>query len=66
MRALRERAGGAAGGAGIIVVVGGVIPPQDYDFLRAQGVAAIFGPGTRITAASREVLAAVRGARVKA
>jgi len=32
----------------IIVVVGGVIPPQDYDFLYKAGVAAIFGPGTRI------------------
>ncbi|MBQ6081119.1 MAG: methylmalonyl-CoA mutase, partial [Bacteroidales bacterium] len=32
----------------IIVVVGGVIPPQDYDFLYKAGAAAIFGPGTRI------------------
>ena len=32
----------------IIVVAGGVIPPQDYDFLYKAGVAAIFGPGTRI------------------
>ncbi|RJQ83778.1 methylmalonyl-CoA mutase [Amycolatopsis panacis] len=30
----------------IMVVVGGVIPPQDYDELRAAGAAAIFGPGT--------------------
>ena len=41
----------------IKVVVGGVIPPQDYDFLRERGVAAIFGPGTRIPVAAREVLA---------
>jgi methylmalonyl-CoA mutase len=33
----------------ILVVVGGVIPPQDYDFLYKAGVAAIFGPGTPIT-----------------
>jgi methylmalonyl-CoA mutase len=64
MRALRERAG--AGAANVVVVVGGVIPPQDYAFLREQGVACVFGPGTRITAASREVLAAVRSARRKA
>ena len=32
----------------IIVIAGGVIPPQDYDFLYKAGVAAIFGPGTRI------------------
>ena len=32
----------------IIVVAGGVIPAQDYDFLYKAGVAAIFGPGTRI------------------
>lgn len=32
----------------IIVVVGGVIPPQDYEFLRRHGAAAIFGPGTVI------------------
>ena len=32
----------------IIVIAGGVIPAQDYDFLYKAGVAAIFGPGTRI------------------
>ncbi|ROT82668.1 putative methylmalonyl-CoA mutase, mitochondrial isoform X1 [Penaeus vannamei] len=31
----------------ILVIAGGVIPPQDYDFLRDAGVAAIFGPGKR-------------------
>ena len=35
----------------IIVICGGVIPQQDYDFLRQAGVAAIFGPGTNIPAA---------------
>jgi methylmalonyl-CoA mutase len=36
----------------IMVVVGGVIPPQDYDELRAAGAAAIFGPGTVIADAA--------------
>jgi len=43
----------------IIVVAGGVIPPQDYDFLRDLGVACIFGPGTPIPGAARQVLAAI-------
>ena len=45
------------GGDDILVVVGGVIPPQDYDELRAAGVAAVFGPGTNIPQAASEVLA---------
>jgi methylmalonyl-CoA mutase len=40
----------------IMVVVGGVIPPQDYDELRAAGAAAIFGPGTVIPGAAHELL----------
>jgi methylmalonyl-CoA mutase len=40
----------------IIVVIGGVIPPKDYEFLRANGACAIFGPGTVIPAAARTVL----------
>ncbi len=40
----------------IMVVVGGVIPPQDYQFLYDHGAAAIFGPGTVIPAAAREML----------
>ena len=28
-----------------MVVAGGVIPPQDYDFLKQAGVSAVFGPG---------------------
>ncbi|QXC61410.1 methylmalonyl-CoA mutase [Aquihabitans sp. G128] len=47
----------AKGAEDILVVVGGVIPPQDYDFLRQIGVAAIFGPGTNIVDAATEVLA---------
>ena len=47
----------AAEGAGdILVVVGGVIPPADYDFLRAAGVAAVFGPGTVVARAAGAVL----------
>ena len=49
----------ARGAAHIGVVVGGVIPVQDYDFLREHGVAAIFGPGTRIPVAACEVLRAI-------
>ena len=40
----------------ILVITGGVIPPQDYDFLKQQGVAAIFGPGTRIPLAAVDVI----------
>ena len=40
----------------IMVVCGGVIPPQDYEALRAAGVAAIFGPGTRLPATGREIM----------
>jgi len=40
----------------IVVVLGGVVPPQDHKAMRAQGVAAIFGPGTQIPAAANEIL----------
>ncbi len=50
----------------IIVFVGGVIPPQDYDFLWKAGVSGIFGPGTPIPAAAKDVLAAIRKARAPA
>jgi methylmalonyl-CoA mutase len=40
----------------ILVVVGGVIPPQDHEFLKSNGAAAVFGPGTFIPDAVREVL----------
>lgn len=45
----------------IAVVVGGVIPPQDYDFLYQQGVSCIFGPGTPIPQAASQVLEAIQG-----
>lgn len=41
----------------IMVIVGGVIPHQDYDFLYEQGVAGVFGPGTKIAVAARQILA---------
>jgi methylmalonyl-CoA mutase len=40
----------------ILVVAGGVIPVQDYAFLRAAGAAAIFGPGTKIPDSARQLL----------
>ncbi|MDF0727365.1 methylmalonyl-CoA mutase [Cytobacillus sp. S13-E01] len=40
----------------ILVVAGGVIPAQDYDYLREQGAAAIFGPGTVIPVAAQKVI----------
>ncbi len=44
-------------GAGdVLIVCGGVIPEKDYDFLYKAGAAAIFGPGTNIPEAAREVL----------
>ncbi len=46
----------AQGAGDVVVVCGGVIPPQDYDFLRDAGVAAVFGPGTNILEAAGKVL----------
>ena len=40
----------------IIVTVGGVIPPQDYDFLFSKGVAAVFGPGTPLPFSAKKVM----------
>jgi methylmalonyl-CoA mutase len=47
--------------AHVVVVCGGVIPPQDYDFLTEAGVAAIFGPGTNIIEAAETVLSVAAG-----
>lgn len=44
------------GRSDIMVVAGGVIPAQDYQFLYDHGAACIFGPGTVIPAAAREML----------
>ncbi|MGD0341153.1 MAG: methylmalonyl-CoA mutase [Bacteroidales bacterium] len=40
----------------ILVIAGGVIPPQDYKFLYDAGVVAIFGPGTSVSKAARQIL----------
>jgi methylmalonyl-CoA mutase len=45
-----------AGRADIKVVAGGVIPPQDYDFLRDAGVQGIYGPGTNVVEAGADML----------
>ncbi|MGI9395102.1 MAG: methylmalonyl-CoA mutase [Boseongicola sp.] len=47
----------------ILVICGGVIPQQDYEFLMASGVKAIFGPGTNIPAAAGDILRLIREAR---
>jgi methylmalonyl-CoA mutase len=49
----------------IIVVAGGVIPKQDYDYLYAAGVKGIFGPGTQIPIAARDVLDSINAAALK-
>ncbi len=51
---------GKIGRQDIMVVVGGVIPPQDYDFLKENGAAAVFGPGTCIPDAAKELLTQLR------
>jgi methylmalonyl-CoA mutase len=53
----------AQGAGEILVVCGGVIPQQDYGFLKAAGVSAIFGPGTNIPEAAREILDLIRTRR---
>ncbi|OOY15750.1 methylmalonyl-CoA mutase [Thioclava sp. DLFJ4-1] len=58
IEALKEK-----GAEDIIVICGGVIPQQDYDYLKKAGVKAIFGPGTNIPLAAREILDIVRQAR---
>jgi methylmalonyl-CoA mutase len=45
----------------ILVVVGGVVPPHDLQFLRAAGVAAVFGPGSVIPLCAQEILTALSG-----
>ncbi|WP_416896960.1 MAG: methylmalonyl-CoA mutase [Minwuia sp.] len=47
----------------ILVICGGVIPSGDYDMLRQQGVAGIYGPGTHIPAAAAEILDLIKKSR---
>jgi methylmalonyl-CoA mutase len=53
----------AQGAGDILVICGGVIPQQDYDFLHKAGVRAIFGPGTNIPEAAKNILALIRASR---
>ena len=46
----------AKGRGDIMVIAGGVIPPQDYDFLFEEGVMGVFGPGTKISSAAIDIL----------
>jgi len=48
----------------ILVVVGGVIPPQDYEFLYSAGVAGIYGPGTVIPVAAQKIIEALNSCPV--
>jgi len=54
------------GAEDVLVICGGVIPPQDYEFLKQGGVAAIFGPGTNIPAAAGEILRLIEKQRLAA
>ncbi|WP_347310365.1 methylmalonyl-CoA mutase [Defluviimonas sp. SAOS-178_SWC] len=56
--ALKEK-----GAGDILVICGGVIPQQDYAFLKKAGVKAIFGPGTNIPEAAKDILRLIREAR---
>jgi methylmalonyl-CoA mutase len=53
----------SAGAGDVLVVCGGVIPAQDYEYLRSIGVAGIYGPGTNIPDAAAEILALLRTKR---
>lgn len=57
IKALNEQ-----GASDVVVIAGGVIPKQDYDFLYEAGVKGIFGPGTKIPIAARDVLTAINEA----
>ncbi len=54
------------GAEDIIVVCGGVVPPQDYEWLKSAGVAAVYGPGTIIPAAASEIIRLIRHRRIAA
>jgi len=56
----------AEGAGDILIVCGGVIPPNDYDFLMKAGVAAVYGPGTNIPHAASEILALITKAQAEA
>jgi methylmalonyl-CoA mutase len=56
----------AAGAEDILIVCGGVIPPQDYEFLLSHGVSAIYGPGSNIPDAAHEILGLIEQRRAAA
>ncbi len=58
IEALNERDAGE-----ILVICGGVIPQQDYGFLKEAGVKAVFGPGTNIPSAASDIVRMIREAR---
>lgn len=47
----------AQGGNDILLVAGGVIPHDDYSFLLENGASLIFGPGSKVTDASNQIIA---------
>ena len=47
------------GSSNMLVVCGGVIPPQDYEDLYSAGVSAVYGPGTNIAVAARDLLTVI-------
>ena len=49
------------GGEHIRIVVGGIIPSQDYEFLRKAGCSAIFGPGTPIPECAEKIMTFLEG-----
>ena len=49
----------------ILVVVGGVVPPQDFQFLYDAGAAGVFGPGTIIPVAAQKILRVLTSAAVE-
>jgi methylmalonyl-CoA mutase len=51
IRGLREK-----GRGDIKVIAGGVIPPQDYEYLRSAGVQGIYGPGSNVVECAADVL----------
>ena len=54
------------GASDILVVCGGVIPPKDHAWLKQRGVGAVYGPGTNIPLAAREVMELIRARRLAA
>ncbi len=53
----------AAGADDVLIICGGVIPQKDYAYLTKHGAAAIFGPGTNIPKAAKDVLDLIRKAK---